>query len=88
MNFGMLRFSKHCNQGFQSPPPDVILLYVVTSSTCCKGTCCAFVFVKGLASLYVRQSVTFQRPVGLFLNNEFLSFDIEEAGLSISDDMI
>jgi hypothetical protein len=80
--------------GFQSivikdfnPPPDVILLYVVTGSTCCKGTCCAFVFVKGLASLYVQQSVTFQRPVGLFLNNEFLSCDIEEARLSISDDI-
>jgi len=53
MNFGILRFSKHCNRGFHSPP-DVILHYVVTGSTCCKGTRSAFVFMKGSASLYIQ----------------------------------
>jgi hypothetical protein len=77
MNSGYLRFSNHCNQGIQSPA-DVILIYVVTGFTCCKGKRCAFFFIEGSVTWYLQQSVTFQRPVGLFC-------DIEEVHLSIFD---
>jgi len=83
MNIEFLRFSKHCNEGFQSPWISYFFMWCLVSHVSKEH--CTFIFVRGSTSSYVRHSITFQRPVRLFVNNEFRFCDIEEVHLCISD---